>query len=235
MRKILLLLLILPFALFLFGNEPDGSYKNQNDSVYFSGDKIIFSLSGFGALSNKMVGEGTFEINDRYLIINTGEYSGSKSTINTQPTQSNKTVSISFLNDDGFALPGVLVELLSSSNKIIQRAVSDEMGRIDKSFNEKFNNVKVSLMGYDGLDFRYDNSLDYTINMIKNKVIENKVVLFEIKPDGEDSITLTLLSEDFKAGKDLKKALEKSYQKALKTNRLGKRFKKEYISVFYNR
>lgn len=235
MNKILLLLLILPYTLYTYSNVPEGSYKNKSDSICFSDGKLIFCLSGYGALSTNIVGEGTYEIKDKYLLINTEEYSGTKSSINSEPTEADKTVSISMLNKEGYPQSGVLVEFISASNKTIDRAISDDNGKVEKPYNDKISSVRVSMMGYNGLSFKYDNSLDYTIELVKNKVLENQAILFELKVDDEDSITLTLLSEDFKAGKDLNGSLDKAYKRAKKTNNLGKKYKKEYVSVFYNR
>lgn len=234
-KKIILLLLIFPFALSTFGTELEGTYKNENDSICFSDGKLTFSLSGYSALSTNIVGEGKYIVNDKYLIIDTYEYSGVKSSIKSSSKESKDSISIYIAGYDGYNLPGVLVEFLSSSNKSIDHAISDDTGIINKPFNEKVENVKISLMGYNGLSFKYDTSLDYRIVLAKNKVLENQTILFEIEIDDEDSIKLTLLSENFNAGRDIDKSLEKAYKKAKKTNSLGKRFKKEYVSVFYNR
>jgi hypothetical protein len=86
---------------------------------------------------------------------------------------------------------------------------------------------RVFEMGYNGLTFDYQPGKDYMVKMSDRNFIENKTVVFRIKPIDEGTIGAMLLSTDFKPGKDQQKSLDALYQKALKKNYIDKRMKKE--------
>ena len=69
---------ILPYT--LIAQEPDGAYLNEQDSIVFSDDRLIFRISGFAGLSAAQVGEGEYQIIDNYILIHTADYSGNKSS-----------------------------------------------------------------------------------------------------------------------------------------------------------
>lgn len=233
-RQVVLLFLLSPFMV-SFAQSFEGSYKYNNDSIMFSNDKVIFNLSDFGALSSQIVGEGTYQYTDRYLIIDTKEYSGNKSSLKKQPSSTTDTINIVINGIDGYAFSGVLVEFLSKSNKVLDRKVTNDYGKVEYINNDKIKGIRVSHMGYNNLETDIDNNTDISVILAKNNVIQNQTVVIELIEDDEQSIQVRLLSDKFIPGKNIDKDLEKLLKKANKANILSKRLKKEYVSVFYNK
>lgn len=233
MNKLVSILITIFISISTFGQDLNGVYKNQKDSLSFSYNKVIFSLSDFSALSSQVVGEGTFQIINNYLIIDTGEYSGDKTRFKTQNSEKQEESIINIVGTSGYVFPGVLVEFLSSSNKIIDRAITDENGKATQPINEKIKTIRVSNMGYNAIEIESKTGIDYSIVLAKNNVIQNQTLVLEIKEYNNDYIIVRLLSEDFKPGKSPEKALGKLLKIADKRNILSKRLTKEYVSQFY--
>lgn len=232
---------ILFFMLFTaaFGQELDGNYKNESDSLYFSNGKIIFSISGFGALSTRMVGEGTYEQVGDYLLIKTGSYSGEKSIQKTLDKIASDTLSLQITTLENYPVNGAMAELLTSSEKVLKRAIAGDDGKIHfqehSKLMKKVAKVKVSHLGYDNILFDCNNEQDYLIKLAKNDVIENKTIVFNISEPDEETLSIILLSDDFNPQKDQMKALHKLKNQAKNKNKLSKRYKKEYIPVYFKR
>lgn len=210
----------------------EGTYRNGSDSLTLKNGKASFCLSGFGALFTKISGEGLYEKENDYLLIHTGEYSKPKTTFQELQPEKKDTVQINIYSSDGFVMNGVLTEMLNKSGKIIERAISNDNGNIIVPKNDKIASVRISNMGYDGIEFDLQPQKDYTVNMVENQIIENKTIVIRLKPVEEDIVLLLLLSDDFKIEKDKSKSIEKLVKKAEKMNLLDKRFRKEYISVY---
>lgn len=230
-----ILILILTSTSSIFGQQFTGNYKNRNDSLFFSNNKVTFCLSDFSALSSQIVGEGTYEYVDQYLIINTGEYSGTKSKYGKNKAATENTPNIKVSTSDGYSFQGVLIEFLSNSNKVISQAITDNEGNATQPINDKIAKIRASSMGYNGIEFECNKDVDYSIVMAKNNVIQNQIVVLELIEEDEGAISVRLLSDNLKAGKNINKELEKAYRKTEKLNILRKRLTKEYISEFYNR
>lgn len=233
MNKLVSILIIIFISISTFGQNLDGVYKNQNDSLSFLGSKVAFTLSDFSALSSQIVGEGTYQIINNYLIIDAGDYSGDKTRFKSQDSESKEESIINIVGISGYVFPGVLIEFLSSSNKVIDRAITDENGKAIHPINEKIKTIRVSNMGYNGIDIESKTGIDYSIVMAKNNIIQNQTLVLEIKEHNNDSILIRLLSENFKPGKNQEKDLERLLKIADKRNILSKRLTKEYVSQFY--
>lgn len=228
---LILLFLVTP----LFAQQFEGSYKYNNDSICFTGDKVIFNLSDFSALQSQIVGEGTYTYDDNFLIINTGDYSGNKSSFSKQELESEEQASLSVKGIEGYPFSGALVEYLSKSGKPIKSSISNEEGLAEFNINDKIKTIKVSHLGYNDIIFDYDPKANFEVILAKHNVIQNQTVIIELKEESDEEIVVRLLTENFVKGKSKEKALDKELKRANKANVLSKRLKKEYVSTFYNR
>ena len=90
-------------------------------------------------------------------------------------------------------------------------------------------------MGYNSIDLDYKKGVDYFIRLADNEVIENKTVVFKFEELDEETISIILLTDNFKSDKNLHEELNKLEKKARKNNRLEIRYKKvfEPIDTFF--
>lgn len=237
MNKLMSSFFILFITISVYGQELQGCYINNNDSLSFTNNKVVFSLSDFGALSTRIVGEGTYKYNDKFLLINTEEYSGNKSTYKMHESSKNEEQAITVFSLDGYPFKGVLIEFLSASNKVLGQSLTDDNGKATHPSNDKIKKIRVTSMGYDGIDFENKRGNDFSIVLAKNTVIEKQTVVLELthsESEDEEALSVRLLSDNFDDDKNLDKALNKLQKRADKSNMLSKKLTKEYISEFYN-
>ena len=232
MKKHFAILIFLFVSFSVVSQGLEGNYKNGNDSVSFSGKKTTFSMSGFGALHTRMVGEGEYEYLNEYLLVNTSEYSGKKTICEPVIGSKKDTIVVKVVDVDNYPLPGVLTEFLSASDKVIKAYITDDKGKSIHPNNQKINKIKVSNLGYDDIVFDAVPGKDFLVKLAKDNVIENQTVVFKVKNEDEETISVILLSDNFDPGKDKMKSLQKLDKKVEKSNVLAKRLKKEYISVY---
>lgn len=225
--------LILLFASFSLASQNlEGNYKDRNDSLSFSDGKVIFNIGGFSGLYVNKKGEGAYEQVGDYLLIHTSGYSGEKTNMQSMEGSMNDSLVIKVMDSQNFSVQGVYAEWLNASGKPLGGSVSDDSGKIQYKKNPKIRKIKVGLLGYDEIVFNYDPNKDFLIHLAKDDVIESQTVVFKIKHENEETISVTLLSDNFDPGKDKMKSLEKLDRKVQKNNVLGKRLKKEYVSVY---
>ena len=234
MKKILSFTFVLFASGFysLFAQSIEGTFKNGSDSLSLSNGKAVFCLSGFGALFTQVMGEGDYEYFDNYLLIHAADYSKEKTTLETGSSARKDTTAVNIYSTEGYALDGVLAELIGQSGKIIGRSVSDNSGSVLIPKNDKVKKVRISNMGYDGIEFECQPQAVYTVRMAKNDIVENQTVALRVKPVDEDILSILFLSDDFDPGKDRGKALEKLIRQAEKRNLLDKRLRREYVPVY---
>lgn len=235
MKSISIHILILLISIPTFGQQLEGCYKNKSDSLSFSNNNVIFNISDFGALTTQIVGEGTYEFEDNFLIVKTGKYSGNKSQYKELESTSKDSINISVKDINSYPKSGVLVEFLSKSNKLIDNAITNETGKVKKPINNKIEKISISHMGYDNINIDCDGTKDYSIILIENTVIEDKTIVMEVITEDSETISVKLISHSFNPGKNMDKSLAKIQKEAKKSNILSKRFKKEYVSMFYNK
>lgn len=220
----------------LFSQDLEGNYKNQSDSLLFSNGKVIFNISGFGALFTTMVGEGDYERIENWLLINTGEYSGEKTTHQSMNGNSRDSIAIQITSIENYPIGGAMAEFTTKSGKVAQRLIAAEDGKIHVPRNSKWMKnvakVRISQLGYDEIAFDCTGNRDHLVKLVKNNVVENKTIVFNVQEEEDETLAITLLSMDFAAGKDRVKSLQKIGEKAKKKNVLSKRYKKEYVPYF---
>lgn len=238
-----------PYTIFIFlftllffsinAQELDGSYKNQTDSLCFKNGEAVFSISDFGALSTKMVGEGNYELIENYLLIHTKEYSGEKTIFNPVEGENNDTITIQVTSLDNYPINGALSDFMNGPKKSVKRVVADENGKVffekTPKLMKRINRVKISHLGFNEIAFDLDVNSNYLVKLAKNNVIEHKTVVLKIEDQDEASLNIILLSDDFVAGKNLSKSLERVDRRAQKRHTLSKRYKKDYIPEFHGR
>lgn len=232
MNKYLLIFASLLFSISLVGQNLVGNYKHNSDSLKFTTDKVVFSIGGFSALSSRVVGEGNCEWVDDFLIVNTSEYSGQKSVfIPLDGSRKDSTV-FKVTNFYNSPIQGAMIEFLSEKDKKINGIISDENGKAIVLKEPKMKRVVVSNLGYDDVDFEFTPGKDFLVKLAENNVIENQTVVFLIEVKSEEVISVTLLSDNFDAGKNRAKSLEKLKKRAQKSNILSRNLTKEYSPVY---
>lgn len=232
MKKYFAIVIFLSISFSLLSQEFEGNYKDKTDSLSFSNGKVIFNVSGFGALFTRMVGEGEYEYFDDYLLVNTSDYSGEKSVFEPIDGSKKDTIVVKVVDLNNYSIQGVLTEFLSESDKTIKGGVTNDQGKSQHTYDQKIKKIKASNLGYDDIVFDVVQGKDFLVKLAKNNVIENQTVAFKVKNDDEETISIILLSDNFEPGKDKMKSLEKLDKKVQKSNVLPKRLKKEYISVY---
>lgn len=239
MKYFIAIALLFTFFTTAKGQEIEGNYKNESDSLFFSNGRVIFSISEFGALFTRMVGEGNYEQIGNYLLINTEDYSGKKTIHTTMDNNIADTLSIHITTLENYPVNGAMAELMSSSEKVLKRAVAGEDGKIyfqkNPKLMKKVSKAKISHMGYNQIIFDCNNDQDHLVKLAKNDVIENRTIVFELADKEDETLSIVLLCDDFNPGKDRMKTLNKLKQQAKSKNKLSKRYKKEYIPTYYNR
>ncbi len=217
-------------SLTLFAQHPEGAYINGEDSIVFSGDNVVFRISGFTGLTSAQAGEGKYEIIDDFLIIHTSEYSGDKSSYEKVDGTKRDTCVVVVNGVSGYPVQGVLVESRNKSNKVTGAQVTGNNGQVMLLNLEKTTAISVTSMGYNSIRFDYEPGRDYNVTIAANDIIENKTVVFKINRINDDSVTLLLLSDDFNAGKDIEKGLSRLDKRARRGNIIPKLYTKEETS-----
>ena len=235
MKKYFAALLFLSASLSLLSQDFEGNYKERNDSLSFSNGKASFSLSGFGALFTRMVGEGEYEHVDDYLLVHTSDYPGEKSVCEPIDGTNKDSIVVRVVGTDNYPVQGALTEFLSESNKTIRRSITDDLGKSRQPEDQKIKRIKVSNLGYDDVAFEVVRGKDFLVKLARNNVIENQTVAFKVRSEDEETLSIILLSDNFDPGKDKMKSLEKLDKKTEKSNVLAKRLKKEYIPAYRGR
>jgi hypothetical protein len=231
--------IILSFALFLatlsplFAQKLDGTFKANSDSIVFSGNNILFSLSGFAGLSTVLVGEGTFEVVDNFLIVRTSDFSGKKTKVETLSGTLNDSIVIKVVDNQNFSVQGVFVEARGRSGRSrdnrIEGRITNSNGTVYLTKNTNINRIDISGMGIDNASFDYNPANDYRITIARNEVIENSTIVFRFNQIDDETISVLLLSTDFNESRNRDRALEGLERRAQRSNRLEKRLRKEYV------
>ena len=196
--KMIIILATVLFSLTVNAQEINGTYLEGPDSLSFNDNHVIFSIRGNDALGVIFVGEGIYEIIDDFMIIKTETYNGKKTKVDTRAATKKDTVKLQLFNQDGYSIQGVRAEFLNRKNKSIDLKISDDSGIILYKHNPKVASIKVSDLLYDKATFEYEANTDYTIHLVKNRVLEDKIVVLKLIDRTDSKLTVKLLSTDFK-------------------------------------
>ena len=195
--KILFGLLTLLLSISVSAQEISGTYLEGTDSITFINDRVAFSVKGNDGLGVVFVGEGTYELMDGFILIHTEDYSGTKTRIATAPSEKKDTIQLQIFDENGYSIKGVRAEFLNKKNKPVGLSVTNEHGVILHETNPKITGIKVVDLLYDKATFDYNANTDYTVHLVKNRVLEDKTVVFKLIDQSDEKLTLKLLSADF--------------------------------------
>lgn len=228
MKKTILLAVILFHGLFIVAQTLSGTYMNGTDSLIFSNEQVDFRITGFAGLSTAQVGEGSYDIVDNFLLVNTNEYSGDKTTFKELDGSKTDTCVVKVVGLNNYAIQGVLIETKSKSNKTISAGVTGNDGVVLFLDDDKCESLTISMMGYNSIEFDYTKGKDYLIRLAEHEVIEDKTVVFRFKELDEETISILLLTDDLNSGKNRDSELNKLEKRARKNNRIEKLYKKKF-------
>lgn len=229
MKKNLLFTCSLLLPLMLFAQQTGATFKNGLDSLVFINGKAVFCLTGFAGLSTAQVGEGSYEQVDHFLLIKTSDYSGPKSAYQPIKGSTNDSCLVKVVGSDNYPLQNILVEARTKSDKVLEGKVSGDDGKAWFKDNDKLEKITVSAMGYDAITIDHTLGKHYLVTMTENNIIENSTVVFSIRTVDDETISLLLLTDDFKESKNRLSDLQKLEKKIRKRNLLEKRLKKVYV------
>ena len=179
--KILLTLATVLLALTLNAQEINGTYYEGPDSISFNDNRVIFSVRGNDGLGVVFTAEGTYEIMDDFILINTETYSGAKTKIETAAAEKIDTIQLQLFNEDGYSIKGIRAEFLNKKGSPIALSISNEHGKIFQRIDPKITAIKVSDLLYDKAILDYEAGTDYTVHLVKNRVLEDKIVIFKVE------------------------------------------------------
>lgn len=224
MKKYLILTFLLSSYLTVSSQQVEGIFINGTDSISFTKDKVSFRITGFAGLATIQVGEGEYEFIDDYLLVNTTDYPGPKTSFNTQEAISSDTCNVSIIGINNDPIQGILVESKNSSDKLIGASVTGQDGKIMITNFEKVSKITVSSMGYNPITFDFSPGNDYVVRVAENDIIENKTVVFNFNQIDNETITLILMSDDFDRNKNMDRELSRLSNRARRENLIEKRF-----------
>lgn len=195
--KILIALIAISFSISISAQNIDGTYHEGTDSLIFDNNRVSFTIKSNDGLGIVFVGEGSYEIKDDFIIVNTEEYSGLKTKIKMKPSEKKDTIQIQFFNEQGFSIKGVRTEFLNKAGKTMDLSISNEHGIVLHKKNPKVANIRASDLLYDKTIFDCPANTDYTVHLVKNRILEDKTVVFKLIDNTGEQLTVKLLTTDF--------------------------------------
>ena len=195
--KIAFTLITVLFAITLNAQEIKGTYVEGSDTITFNDNRVNFRVNSNDGVGIVFIGEGAYEILDNFILINTEEYKGAKTKIEMNPSEKQDTIQLQLFDENGYSIKGVRAEFLNKSNKPIGLSVSNENGIILCKANPKITGIKVADLLYDKATFDHVANTDYTVHLVKKRVLEDKTVVFKLIDKTDDKLTMKLLSTDF--------------------------------------
>ena len=226
MKITLSFVLALATTLPLFAQQLDGTFRNENDSIVFSGNNIYFSLRGFAGLHVLQVGEGTFEIENNLIVMQAAEFSGERTTMQLLYGEYPDEIFVLVTSNQNYLVQGVFVETLDARGRTIERHLTCRQGEAVFARADNVQRIRVSMMGYDNITFDYVSGYDFHATIVPHEVVENSTVVFRFNRINDDTLSLLLLSTDFQEGRNRTRALQQLDNRAQRTNRMERRFRK---------
>ncbi len=215
--KILLAFITILTAFSLTAQDINGTYQEGTDTITFDNNRVNFKVKSNDALGVIFTGEGTYEMIDEYMLITTDEYTGKKTKIDVKPSEKKDTIQIQFFDENGYSMKGVRTEFLNKSGKTITLSISNDNGIVLYKMNPKTVGVKASDLLFDKTTFDCAKDTDYTVHLVKNRVLEDKTVVFKLIDQTDSQLTMKLLSTDFDKKKPSASHLQKLDNKTKNT------------------
>ena len=195
--KILFAFITILFSTTVLAQEMNGTYWEGTDSVTFTNDRIAFSVKGNDGLGMVFVGERTYEILDDFILVHTEEYKGAKTRVETATAEKKDTIQLQLFDERGYSIKGVRAEFLNNKSKPIGIKVTNENGMVLYNANPKITEISVVDLLYDKATFDYEADKDYTVHLVKSRVLEDKTVVFKLYEISDNKIIMKLLSTDY--------------------------------------
>ncbi len=195
--KILLTLATVLCAITLNAQDINGTYVEGSDTITFNDNHITFRVNGNDGVGVIYAGEGTYEMLDDYMMIHTEEYKGVKTRIETAPSEKKDTIQLQLFDENGYSIKGVRAEFLNKKSNPIGLSITNENGIVLYKADPKITGIKVSDLLYDKATFNCEANTDYTVHLVKSRVLEDKTVVFKLIDKKDDKLTMKLLSTDF--------------------------------------
>lgn len=195
--KILIILTTLLFNLALSAQDFTGIYHEGTDTISFDNNRVSFMIKSNDGLGMVFAGEGTYEMIDDFILINTEAYTGAKTKIEMKPSEKKDTIQIQYFDENGFSIRGVRTEFLNKSDKTISLDISDDNGIVYHKADPKIVSIKAIDLLYDKTKFDCVKDTDFTVYLMKKRVLEDKTVVFKLIDKTESQLTVKLLSTDF--------------------------------------
>ena len=208
-------LTVILFISFLFiqtglSQNPEGNYICYSQFIKFDKQKVEFDIY-HGCLAQRLRGQGTYEILDNYLLINTGDFNN-QSQRSFCISSSTSNDSILFLIKsaiDGDFIPIAHVQFLDINNNEIGGFRSDRTGSKLLPNKMDINKIRVSSAFYEPLIFDYEPYSNIYVTLECQSIIEKSTVVFRICSSSENTLQLSLLTTNFARGKNTLKSLYK--------------------------
>ena len=199
--KILLAIIISLCSITMRGQELQGTYWEGTDSIAFNDNRVVFNIKGNEGLGILYTGEGPLEMVEDYILIHTEAYQGNKTKVDMVSALKKDTIQLQFFDDQGYSLKGIRAEFLNKKNKNVDLSISNEHGIVLYTSSPKVSSIKVSDLLYDKVILDYHPDKDYTVHLVKNRVVEDKTVVFKLEKVSDDKFKMRLLSIDYKKKK----------------------------------
>ncbi len=230
--KILIALIAISFSITLSAQDFKGTYNEGADTITFDNNRVSFTIKSNDGVGVIFVGEGTYEMIDDFLLINTEGYTGLKTKIEMEPSERKDTIKIQFFDENGFSIRGVRAEFLNKSGKTIALEMSDEHGIVLHKGDPKIVSIKASDLLYDKTEFDCAKDTDFTVHLVKNRILENKTVVFKLIDRTESQLTMKLLSTDFDKKNPTASHLQKLEKKTIETIDRPRKFENPELKPF---
>ena len=223
MKYIRLIIVISLFSQTTFGQELTGTYTSGNDLIDFSNNKIKFEIISNGGLVVTLRGQGTYSIVGDFIVIQTNEFDGIKSTVHKE---CNGQFGLRVVNESSEPVYAVNVGFYDSKGTIIDGSATDKSGYIKNKTYKPSETIDVRFIGYDPISFNYSPDCYFTVTLEEGNTIENTTVVFKIIEQSENYVELVLLNTNFKHNSPTLRQLKKLYRKSKKYNLRERKFEK---------
>ena len=226
MRISLVFAFFLTTVLPIFAQQPEGTFRTDADSIVFSGNDIYFSLRGFAGLNALQVGRGTFEVVDNFIIVQTSDFSGDRTSSETVAGASDEYITVIVVDSEMFWVQGIFVESLDGRGRRIERRLTNNQGTALLPRSANIERIVISGMGFDNYSFEYTSGSDHHIRLAQHEVIENTTAVFRFNKIDDEFLSLLLLTADFQEGRNRDRALRQLDNRAQRNNRMERRFRR---------
>ncbi len=223
MKHIVLIIVISLFSHITFGQGLTGTYTSGNDLIDFSDNNIKFEIISNGGLVMTFRGQGTYSVVGDFIVIQTNEFDGIKSTVQKE---CNGQFGLRVIDESSEPVYAVNVGFYDSKGTIIDGSATDKSGNIKNKTYKPSETIDVRFIGYDQISFNYSPDCYFTVTLEEGNTIENSTVVFKIIEQTENSFELVLLNTNFKHNSPTLRQLKKLDRKSRKFKSRERKFEK---------